>query len=595
MSEKVEMTVSPTSFVLNAGGTAEIVAGLRNLGQSVDQFTLSVEMLDKDWYTLPVSGVALFPNDQDNLKIILHPPKSIETKPGSYPFRIKVVSQDAPDEATTADLNLEIRGLQGFEISLSPERIVGWRGTYNIRLDNPNNVESTLYLAAGDAKGLLRYNILPAALNIPGAGYAEATLKAGLGWKALLSVEREFRFQVQAAMPGAEQVVTARGQLVPIPFDVRVPSVSRIWAPLLKRPPMIRSFEATTDDNREFRLAWLVKRSKEVRLNDEEVESKGEKIIRPAEATTYKLTVSNKHGTVTESVDVHPVPMPQSKVSDKIKASLSTVGIEASAGGMPVQTTLDLQNLGEIVDKLLLVVEGVDESWYSLSASSVALMPQATGQVIISFQLPKKQGVKTGTYPFAVSVRSESRPEDEACVVGTLEVLPSLEYKLAVRPYRVTTRRKAKFRVNLTNTSVSNVAISLDATDLDEGLKFHFKDEAPVVPAWKTIEVPVYFKPKKGGTIGEHRRFDITITSTATDTGDSQTVNCELHYRPMLGSWKTIFRVIRIIIFIGIIGAVIGFAIHWGGGLNLLRRSPTTWWDTLLNQITRTFSSWLTR
>jgi len=358
---------------------------------------------------------------------------------------------------------------------------------------------------------------------------------------------------------------------------------------------MIRSFEATTDDNREFRLAWLVKRGKEVRLNDEEVESKGEKIIRPAEATTYKLTVSNKHGTVTESVDVHPVPMPQSKVSDKIKASLSTVGIEASAGGMPVQTTLDLQNLGEIVDKLLLEVKGVDESWYSLSASSVALMPQATGQVIVSFQLPKKQGVKTGTYPFAVSVRSESRPEDEACVVGTLEVLPSLEYKLAVRPYRVTTRRKAKFRVNLTNTSVSNVAISLDATDLDEGLKFHFKDEAPVVPAWKTIEVPVYFKPKKGGTIGEHRRFDITITSTATDTGDSQTVNCELHYRPMLGSWKTIFRVIRIIIFIGIIGAVIGFAIHWGGGLNLLRRSPTTWWDTLLNQITRTFSSWLTR
>ena len=97
MSDKMEVTVAPTTFALAAGDTVEATTTIRNLGQSVDQLTLNIDGLDPSWYTLPVSSVALFPNDQDNLKIILHPPKIPETKSGFYYLHVIVVSQENPD------------------------------------------------------------------------------------------------------------------------------------------------------------------------------------------------------------------------------------------------------------------------------------------------------------------------------------------------------------------------------------------------------------------------------------------------------------------------------------------------------------------
>jgi uncharacterized membrane protein len=86
MSSKIEVTVTPQAFTLAAGDTTEAIATIRNLGQSVDQLTISIDGLAPGWYTLPVSSAALFPKDQDNLKIVIHPPKAPETRGALIPF-----------------------------------------------------------------------------------------------------------------------------------------------------------------------------------------------------------------------------------------------------------------------------------------------------------------------------------------------------------------------------------------------------------------------------------------------------------------------------------------------------------------------------
>jgi len=48
MSGKIEVAVAPKSFVITAGDTIEATATLRNLGQSVDQLTLGVGMIDPE-------------------------------------------------------------------------------------------------------------------------------------------------------------------------------------------------------------------------------------------------------------------------------------------------------------------------------------------------------------------------------------------------------------------------------------------------------------------------------------------------------------------------------------------------------------------
>ena len=211
MLDKVEVTVVPTAFVVAAGDTTEAAATIRNLGQTVDQFTISLDGLDPSWYSLPVSSVALFPNDQDKLRIILHPPKTAEAKTGSYPFRINVNSQENPEETAIVELTIEIRALPELELAISPQRITGSKGTYKIVVNNPSDSEATLHLKANDAHGRLRYSLQPESITVPGSGRSESTLEVRLGWMALFGGEKEFDFQVTAELHEAEEAKAVNG------------------------------------------------------------------------------------------------------------------------------------------------------------------------------------------------------------------------------------------------------------------------------------------------------------------------------------------------------------------------------------------------
>jgi uncharacterized membrane protein len=616
MSDKIGVTITSESLVALAGETVETIATLQNLGQTIDQFTVGIEGLDPGWFTLPVSSVALFPNDKDNLKIILLPPKTAETKAGSYPFRIKVASQADKTETATVDLKLEIQALPEIELSISPPRIVGRRGVFQIAVKNPGDREAQLKLEASDDQGILRYHLQPESLTIPGKGQAQATLEVSLGWMSFFGGDKEFHFQVLATLPEAEEGKTADGQLVRVPLyriltRIRLPRMQSIegrlvqlpWyrairqirlphirIPWLEKPPVINTFRTTTDDRIEFKLSWSVKRSKAVKLNDEEVDRQGEKVLQPTAVTHYVLNASNKYGSSTKTLDVQPRLVPKAKASERIGVTLSATELQLQAGGMAEVVTVQLRNLGEIVDKFLVNVEGVDETWYSRSASSIALMPENTEQVQISFQPPKKRGVKERTYPFAITVSSQSKPEDATIVTGQIEVLPLVEYKLKVAPYRVSSRRKAKYRINLANTGMSDAKVYLEATDLDEGLRFKFKQEEAVVTAWETIEIPMVARPKRGSTVGERKRYDISITTT-TEDGNTQTMNCEFNHRPLMASWRPIWRLLRLIIVLGIIGIAAYYILRLGGGWRVLYDSPQTWVD----QLVRTVEGWFFR
>jgi len=241
MSDKIEVTVAPTALAVTAGDTIEANAALRNLGQTVDQFTIGIDGLDASWYTLPVSSVALFPNDQDNLKIVLHPPKTTETKAGSYPFRINVASQENPEETATVDSTLEIRALPELELSISPPRIAGRRGVYQILVNNPGDSEAQLHLEASDDQGALRYHLKPEFLTVPGKSQAQCALEVSLGWMAFFGGEKEFDFQVLATLPEAEEGKIVDGKLVRIPWyriltQIRLPRVQIIDGQLARLP-----------------------------------------------------------------------------------------------------------------------------------------------------------------------------------------------------------------------------------------------------------------------------------------------------------------------------------------------------------------------
>ena len=587
MTDNVHVTVAPTSFIMAAGDITEATATVRNGGQTVDQFTFSIDGLNPDWYNLSASSVALFPNDQQNLKIFIHPTKSDESTAGSYNFQLIVASQENPDKKANVELTLEIKVVPELTLEIAPQRIVGRRGTYRILASNPGDTTTTLQLEAVDDEAILHYNLRPRRLTVPSGGYSESFLEIRLGWMDFFIGERECNFQVLAALPDSDEVKTVSGQLAISPWykplqQIRLP---RIQLPHLMQPPSIESFVATTKDKRRFKLIWSVRRAAKVKLDDVDVKQQGEREVSPTETTSYVLAASNKYGNASQTVDVHPLVIPKGKISDRIRVLMLPTELEANAGGIPVISTVKVQNMGEIVDKFSGEIVGLEESWYSWSASSIALMPQATDQVQISFHPPKMKGVQSGIYPFAVVVRSQSRQEESTIVTGQLEVLPSAEFMMNVAPIRVSCRRRASFRINLVNSGVSNAEIFIEATDYDESLRFRIKNTRPIVDAWQTIEVPIVAKPKRGSIVGDRKRYDITVTARTAE-GNPQSVRCEMYHRPFLNSWRPIKALIIFVIIAIVVNYIVGFG---GGWLNLFK-NPQEWLYEVIRHVRGWFS-----
>ncbi len=585
MSDKLSVSVPASSLTVAAGDTVQATATVRNSGTSVDQFTVTVEGLDASWYALPVSSVALFPNDKDDLKIVLHPPKD-GIKGGAYPFQIKVTSQENAADFAAVSMVLQVGAVPEVGLDIAPASVSGRKGHYHVMVTNPGAAEAILQFKATSADSRLRLTVGPPSAVVPPGGRVDASVDAGLGWLSLFFGKREVPFQVTANAAGSREGKGVSAKLVAMTW---YQWLGQIRLPWLSRPPVITTFRATSDDNRQFRLAWAAKRAAEIKLDDEAVAKSGDRMVRPSEAQTYVLTVSNRYGTATQKVAVQPVTVPQAVTSDRIKVTLSTAQLQANAGGMPAPLAVKVENMGQIVDKFLVEVQGIDESWYTRSASSIALMPQANSQVQVALQPPKRKPVREGTYPFAVTVRSQAQPQDATTVLAQLRINPLVEYKVQIRPFRISARGKGTFNVTLSNTGVSDVALSLDATDLDDGLSFRFKKEAPVIPAWSSLDVSMVAKQKKGMPLGDKKRFDITVNAREPE-GKCQTGACELHVSPV-SSWKLVWRIVRAVIVLGIIFVVVFFVLKWGGGVGQLVKSPKTW----VNQFTQTIEGWFNR
>ena len=416
MSERIEITAAPELLRMSRGESAEYSITLKNCGKTVDQFTLSIEGLDSTWYKLPVSSVALFPNDQDIVKLIIDLPDAMDAGASSYQFSVKATSQENPLDTATVKLGIEVGAAPGLEVSINPASISGRNGTYSVTVNNPDRKEHQVTLRS-ISNGRLRFNLQPESFVVPAGGSTQSSLNVKLSWVGLIFGQKspDFRVIVEQSDDPAAEKAGQNGQLVSTPW---YKVFSRLRIPWLSRPPSIRLFEARTDNKREFLLKWEVSRSNRVTLDDSDVEPQGESLVNPDEPRKYTLTASSKYGTVSKTVEVRPLPVPQARASDKIKVSVSPAQLQVQAGLIPAQAVVQVQNLSNIVDKFIVEVEGLDSSWYSRSASSIALLPQASDQVQISFLPPKKKGVKSGIYTFAITVRSQTEAQESASVMG---------------------------------------------------------------------------------------------------------------------------------------------------------------------------------
>jgi len=334
MSDKIGVTLSSTALEVNAGESVEFTATIHNRSQVVDQFTIGIEGLDPAWYDLSVASVSLFPGDKDEVKITIHPPKTAETKAGSYPFTVKAVSGANPEEFTAAEASLTVHTFAGLGAEMSPTRVVGRSGTYIITLNNQGNADVTQSFEASDPEEALSYTFKPKEITVPAGGSATVELSAQLKKKPKVAGEKEYPFQVVVKPTGADkfspEAKTLNGQLVyehkarPKPRIPRwlialIAVVAAVIIGLLLfrscaiSPPHIIFFDYKPADHG-YMLLWTTEGAAEGNINggpiEEEKLDKGSMLVQPATRTKYVLKVSNRAGGATcPPVVIQPPPI----------------------------------------------------------------------------------------------------------------------------------------------------------------------------------------------------------------------------------------------------------------------------------------------
>jgi hypothetical protein len=227
----------------------------------------------------------------------------------------------------------------------------------------------------------------------------------------------------------------------------------------------------------------------------------------------------------------------------RLQIELGQSHIEVEPGAAPVEATVTLQNLGNVVEQYTAEVVGLDPEWFTAPVGSVALFPQDRDQLHLSFHPPRRNGVRAGTYPFKVVVRARSGAQEES-VDGVLDVRGFAVYRLDVTPRRQTART-GKFKLQVANTGTADVVLAVEARDQEEACRFKLGRDATLkVAAAGAAEMGVQLVPKSRPWVGPDRTYDFTLSARPVDArGDPQSTAAQFTYHPFLPSWRPIRRI----------------------------------------------------
>ena len=217
MSDAIRVRVVPDSLqVVPDGNAVEAVVMVQNTGLAVDQYAVELDGLPTTWYTLSTSSVALFPQDKDEARLVIRPPKGNGARAGSYPFNVVVVSRADATQTSRAEATLQIGTIETFDVDMSPRKVIGRRGRYNLTMRNGGNTDMSIAMEGGDAEELCRYTFTPATLKLSAGQMAAVTLLVRPRRSGWIGAAKTIDFQVKVK-PDQGDPRTVPGQLIHTP------------------------------------------------------------------------------------------------------------------------------------------------------------------------------------------------------------------------------------------------------------------------------------------------------------------------------------------------------------------------------------------
>jgi hypothetical protein len=185
---------------------------LLNQGHVVDHFKISVQGIPSQWIQTPPQATQLMPGQQQEIQLIIQPPRTPQSRAGRYPITIQVSSQDDPNQVAEVKATLTVAAFSDFSTNLHPQKVRSGKDA-RITVSNQGNTQTAFGLGFQDRAAELNFKPPRAQLRVPEGQTAAAEFRATPRNRRIFGGEQTHPFTVEIATPDGK-TKTHSGEMV---------------------------------------------------------------------------------------------------------------------------------------------------------------------------------------------------------------------------------------------------------------------------------------------------------------------------------------------------------------------------------------------
>jgi beta-lactam-binding protein with PASTA domain len=226
------------------GGSATVVALIRNQSGIVDNYDLEVRGIPRAWWTARPETVYLVPYGsagvyEEEIQLHLHPPRTPQAQARLWDLEVVAVSRAAQGPAAVTPLVLAILPYEQVEVKPTPDRRSGRRKVrYDVAVRNRANAALDVVLDARDTDGECRTRFAKRTLSIAPGEIVTTTLEVRPPRQRLIGRPLERRIEVSAATGDEAQRLLDEPDAPSGHGKRGLPAVPGLRGPRLSRPDL---------------------------------------------------------------------------------------------------------------------------------------------------------------------------------------------------------------------------------------------------------------------------------------------------------------------------------------------------------------------
>jgi hypothetical protein len=259
--------------------------------------------------------------------------------------------------------------------------------------------------------------------------------------------------------------------------------------------------------------------------------------------------------------------LPPNRTDEVILTELSdnewTINVDQTAA-----FEITITNGGPIVAAFMVMIQGLDESWITVSQPYVNLNEGERTTITVTITPPRLPTSRAGRHYFAVIVTSSNYPGRYSQHGGTLIINPYYEFGMGeLSPKQQTISWFKQFGyvyLSVINKGNSNALFNLEGVDDERACSFEFqvpgeevglaKQAELQLPPDTTITIPTRVTPHSRRLFGlRGHNYSFTITTRLAEAEQAQAPRSQLgqlKHKPLFGIWQILLLLLLIILLI---------------------------------------------